>query len=295
MSAQDRESGRLPERHGEGPRFAGSETDVRKRHRSFLRKESLGLRGFTPLEINRTCLTTVKIQKVQEFRAALPGFTLIELLVVIAIIALLMGILFPVLRKAREQGRDVVCRNNLRQIGLAANFYADHYGLYIPRSAEWGGNIKPWFQLFMPFLAQKPIDDDYRNVEIFRCPSYPDKEQTVCYVVNGWGSDSDNGWRMQRVPTKLTDCKSPATTIYLADNEDGPWRTILRKASDRDVTRCDVFRPSHLPSSDSQDIGGGRRVARARHKNGCNCLFLDWHVGWMAAEEMTAEMWSFEK
>ena len=134
MSAQDRESGRLPERHGEGPRFAGSQTDVRKRHRSFLRKESLGLTGFTPLEINR-------IQKVQEFRAALPGFTLIELLVVIAIIALLMGILFPVLRKAREQGRDVVCRNNLRQIGLAANFYADHYGLYIPRSAEWGGNI----------------------------------------------------------------------------------------------------------------------------------------------------------
>ena len=121
---------------------------------------------------------------------------------VIAIIALLMGILFPVLRKAREQGRDVVCRNNLRQIGLAANFYADHYGLYIPRSAEWGGNIKPWFQLFMPFLAQKPIDDDYRNVEIFRCPSYPDKEQTVCYVVNGWGGESNNGWRMQSVPVR---------------------------------------------------------------------------------------------
>ncbi len=260
MNVQDRESGRLPERHGEGPRSAGSQTDVRQRRRSFL-----------------------------------TGFTLIELLVVIAIIALLMGILFPVLRKAREQGRDVVCRNNLRQIGLAANFYADHYSLYIPRSAEWGGKIKPWFQLFMPFLAQKPIEDDYRNVEIFRCPSYPDKEQTVCYVVNGWGGEIDNGWRMQRVPTKLTDCKSPATTIYLADNEDGPWRTILKNATDRDVTRCDVFRPSHLPSSDSQDIGGGRRVARARHKNGCNCLFLDWHVGWMAAEEMTAEMWSFEK
>ena len=231
-----------------------------------------------------------------EFRAALlMGFTLIELLVVIAIIALLMGILFPVLRKAREQGRDVVCRNNLRQIGLAANFYADHYSFYIPRSAEWGGDIKPWFQLFMPFLAQKPVDDDYRNVKIFRCPSYPDKEQTVCYVVNGWGGDSNNGWRMQRVPTRLTDCQSPATTIYLADNEDGPWRTILKNATDRDVTRCDVFRPSHLPNSDSQDIGGGRRVARARHKNGCNCLFLDWHVGWMAAEEMTAEMWTFEK
>ena len=261
-------------------------------------------RGFTPLEIEipdreSGRFLTGPISPKDSFRRKKfsngAGFTLIELLVVIAIIALLMAILFPVLRKAREQGRDVVCRNNLRQIGLAANFYADHYGLYIPRSAEWGGNIKPWFQLFMPFLAQKPVDDDYRNVKIFRCPSYPDKEQTVCYVVNGWGSESNNGWRMQSVPTRLTDCKSPATIIYLADNEDGPWRTILKNATDRDVTRCDVFRPSHLPNSDSQDIGGGRRVARARHKNGCNCLFLDWHVGWMAAEEMTAEMWSFEK
>ena len=223
------------------------------------------------------------------------GFTLIELLVVIAIIALLMGILFPVLRKAREQGRDVVCRNNLRQIGFAANFYADHYSLYIPRSAEWGGDIKPWFQLFMPFLAQKPLGDDYRNVKIFRCPSYPDKEQTVCYVVNGWRGDSNNGWRMQGVPTKLTDCKSPATTIYLADNEDGPWRPIVKLATDRGTTRCDVFQPEHLPNSDIEAITGGRRVASARQKNGCNVLYLDWHVGWLAAEEMTAEMWSFEK
>lgn len=225
------------------------------------------------------------------------GFTLIELLVVISIIALLMGMLMPVLRKAREQGKDVVCRNNLRQIGMAANFYAEHYGLFIPRSAEWGGNIQPWFQLFMPFLSQRAVRDNYRSVRIFRCPSYPDKEQTVCFVVNGWGRDGDgnNNWRMQGTPTRLTDCPRPAAIIYLADNEDGPWRTIIKKATDRDVTRCDVFRPSHLPNSDIEDITGGRRVARARHKNGCNCLFLDWHVGWTAAEEMTTDMWDYNE
>ncbi|MHC4511438.1 MAG: type II secretion system protein, partial [Planctomycetota bacterium] len=37
------------------------------------------------------------------------GFTLIELLVVIAIIALLMALLMPVLRTAREQGKRAVC------------------------------------------------------------------------------------------------------------------------------------------------------------------------------------------
>jgi prepilin-type N-terminal cleavage/methylation domain-containing protein/prepilin-type processing-associated H-X9-DG protein len=52
------------------------------------------------------------------------GFTLVELLVVIAIIALLMGILLPALNRAREQGKRIVCMNNLRQLTLAWMNYA---------------------------------------------------------------------------------------------------------------------------------------------------------------------------
>jgi prepilin-type N-terminal cleavage/methylation domain-containing protein/prepilin-type processing-associated H-X9-DG protein len=220
------------------------------------------------------------------------GFTLIELLVVIAIIALLMGILLPALQRVRKQAKGAVCKNNLHQIGVAANLYAEAHDMFIPRSSEWGGSIEPWFELFMPFLSQKSMNGDYRAIDIFRCPSYPDKEQTVCYVVNGWGSSV--GGQGSR-PSRMTDCTRPAYTIYLTDNEDGPWRSIIRKATDRDMTRCDVFRPEHLPNSDSEATSGGRRVARARHRDGVNVLTLDWHVEWMASKDMTEAMWYFDE
>ncbi len=219
------------------------------------------------------------------------GFTLIEVLVVAAIISLLMAIILPVLGKVKDQARAAVCMSNMRQIGIAAKVYADDWNQLIPRGT--GGPL--WFTAFMPYLSQHPIDDDYRNVKIYRCPSYPNKSQTVCYVVNGWGfwGSADITGHETGEPTKLSTCTRRMATIYLADNEYASWRPIITSATDDGIERCDVWNSAHLPASELADITFGRRVAQKRHRKGSNCLCLDWHVEYVRTEDMGLDMWRF--
>jgi len=82
----------------------------------------------------------------QRFRRRDSAFTLIELLVVITIIAILAGLTFPVMSRARESAYQARCTNNLRQIALALLQYKTELGDFPPASVTIvvGGQIQYW-------------------------------------------------------------------------------------------------------------------------------------------------------
>ena len=248
------------------------------------------------------------------------GFTLIELLVVIAIIAILLAILIPGMKKAKDQVRTIVCANNLRQIGVAASVYAESNDQFVPRAELSGVDFTVtnpytgnWQIAFSSYVGGGDNFADYWEIECYNCPSYPEREQTMDYIINAWQYDINQMNKERRGFMKLSSVNNRARYVYLSDYEyygyqpdpaSGRLVSTGQKAGNQiqivaeDDIRAgdpqalylkmrwmDIWAQQHLPLRDNV-IAGTHRVAYDRHKtDGANNLYLDMHVKWTKSEE----------
>lgn len=154
------------------------------------------------------------------------AFTLVELLVVIAIIALLMAILLPALQRAKEQGKTVVCRNQLRQYGVMQRMYLDDFD---------GRFASAWYWLFKPGSEGGPWPEGtpdgplwpyIKNEKMNLCPSFKLQGEALgrnprySYSANGWLGAG--GFFGKNATVNEFQVKQPATIFMFS--EENPWR-----------------------------------------------------------------------
>ncbi len=104
-----------------------------------------------------------------------PGFHAGRVVVVIGILAILASLLLPALAAAKEKAKVAKCGNQLRQIQLALQMYADDHGdLTPPRNYGFGAS---WIHRLQPGFV---------NQQILRCPADMGVVTNSSYLMNGF-------------------------------------------------------------------------------------------------------------
>lgn len=85
-----------------------------------------------------------------------PAFTLIEVIVVVLILGVFVALFFPAVRSSGEAARRSVCKNNLKQIGIAFHNYYETHNFFPPAKTinKEGKELHSWRTLLLPYLEQ---------------------------------------------------------------------------------------------------------------------------------------------
>ncbi|AQT68157.1 putative major pilin subunit [Anaerohalosphaera lusitana] len=237
------------------------------------------------------------------------GFTLIELLVVIAIIALLLAIMMPALGMVKEKARGVVCRTNLKTMGLAGKLYAEEEGGRLPElnfvEGLWIDKLTVYMAevdeaRYCP-MAKKNIGEErglYQFGSAFESWmwNYDDDE------IQEYGSYCPNGWFTDWAANSSPPYNTPAENYFKHIN-------TVRQASNvpifADARWCDgwVYEDAYVPEDYDLETGesdagyattaGGAmvRYISNRHGKRTNVVFADGHAEAVDLSEMWSLKW----
>jgi prepilin-type N-terminal cleavage/methylation domain-containing protein/prepilin-type processing-associated H-X9-DG protein len=248
------------------------------------------------------------------------GFTLIELLVVIAIIALLVSILLPSLKAAKEIAKSVVCQSNIRNLHLAVAQYGSVYDgnmptlpLYLRKKelgAPWGNDkhCYPEYGWAYIMAGEKllPINQDpqWSTVEPLMCPLVK-KERFAGWE---WNDEGEAGQYWSRamqyaivyaLPTGKDSNKHATRLLYNMARAHRPGEFLMINAvnSKSDYGQRGMWIDAHN--------GGAQlhRYARLQswtpqpggHKGKHSVAFFDGHVAQTDYWEIIDRRWHREK
>jgi prepilin-type processing-associated H-X9-DG protein len=192
-------------------------------------------------------------------------------LVVVAIIAVLAGLLFPVLASARAAARQVACLSNLRQMTLAYQLYLRDWDdrfvyWYLPAP----NRPKPllpnlyWTEFLHPYLRGDAVLRDPGARADSRDPNWLADYALATWGPGGQGTPEQPYFRWPGPPLSLEHVRRPSETIQWADG--------------RCTTKGVIM--------DSWTGSGWARSGDLRHGRGSNVALVDGHARWLPAEEM---------
>ena len=201
-------------------------------------------------------------------------FTLVELLVVIAIIAILAGMLLPVLGKAKETAKQIQCINNQKQIHILMANYLSDFGDIYPRyylgytKAVNGIEAHNWFSLlyelnYMPKNKHRAIAYCPNDLEGQRMGEldFDITSGIFSYGMNYALSKNTSGW----VGIKQTRIEKPSRIVFIGDS----FKRDTLTTTQQGISWIYTCYPTGTD---------GGLYTRHGNKTTCNVTFVDGHV-----------------